>query len=119
MIYLACKLLQGGENMKIVFYILAILFTAFYALVMLNGLSIMLSIVITWIALFIISGVLLSKGQFWGGFLGVLPGIHLMYMSTKDTGQVINIELPLGVIVTIFYILCCIFVFYKKKKRSN
>ena len=102
---------------KIVFYTPAILFTAFYGLIMLSGLSIMLSIAITWIALFIISGVLLSEGKFWGGFLGVLPGIHMMYMSTKDTGQIINIEFPLGVIVATFYMLCCSFVFYKKTSK--
>ena len=104
---------------KFVFYIPAILFTAFTGLIMLSGLSVIFSIAIPWIALFIISGVLLSKGKFWGGFLGALPGIHMMYMSTKDTGQIINIELPMGIIVATFYILCCSFVFYKKKKSSN
>jgi len=104
---------------KIVFYTPAIIFTAFCGLIMLSGLSIILSIAITWIVLFTISGVLLSKGKFWGGFLGVLPGIHMMYMSTKDTGQIINIEMPLGVIVTIFYILCCSFVFYTSRKRKR
>jgi len=54
-----------------------------------------------------------------GWIFGVLPGIHMMYMSTKDTGQVINIELPLGIIVVTFYLLCCSFVFYTMRKRKH
>ncbi|MGL5254041.1 MAG: DUF4362 domain-containing protein, partial [Brevinema sp.] len=45
---------------------------------------------------------------------GVLPTIHLIYMSTQETGQVVNIELPLGIIVLLFYVLCGCFV-YKRR----
>lgn len=60
------------------------------------------------------SGFLLNKDKFWGGIFGILPGIHLIYMSTKYTGQAMNIELPLGIIILIFYILCSIFIFHKE-----
>lgn len=104
---------------KIVFYLPVILFTSFYGWIMI-GTSLSFSpTVYVWITLFLISGILLSKGKAWGGFLGVLPGIHLMYMSTKYTGQPINIELPLSIIVTTFYLLCCGVVFYKKMKIRN
>ncbi len=103
---------------KIVYFIPAIIFTLFYGFIIIGaGLSVS-PIIYAWIALFIASGVLLSKGRFWGGFLGLLPGIHLIYMSTKDTGQIFPIELPLGIIVTTFYILCCGFVFYKRKSAK-
>ncbi|WP_239431944.1 hypothetical protein [Sporosarcina sp. ACRSL] len=83
------------------------------------GISSISTIVFVWIALFLVCGFLLSKEKFWGGILGILPGIHLIYMSTKDSGQVINIEFPLGVIILIFYILCSGLVFYKKRKTGN
>jgi len=47
--------------------------------------------------------------------LGILPGIHWIYMGTQYTGQAIN-EMPIGIIVLIFYIICGSFVFYKNKK---
>ena len=104
---------------KIGLFIPAIVFTAFYGLITLGGgFSIVSPIVYGWIALFIISGLLLSKDKVWGSFFGVLPGIHLIFMSTKDTGQIIS-ELPIGIIVAAFYLLCFGFVFYKKKKKSS
>lgn len=103
---------------KIAFFIPAIIFTIFYGGIIIGvNPSIVSPIIYPWIGLFIISGILLSKGLFWGGLLGVLPGIHLMYMSTKDTGQIIDIEFPMGSIVASFYLLCCGFVFYKSKKN--
>lgn len=104
--------------MKFVFYIPAILFTIFYGLAAMSlGISSISPIAIVWIALFIAAGVLLSKRKFWGVFPGILPGFHLIYMSTKDTGQVMDIEFPLGVIVLIFYVLCSGFVIVKKTRK--
>ncbi len=40
--------------------------------------------------LFIISGFILNKNVFWGSLLGTLPAIHLIYMGTQETGQIIN-----------------------------
>lgn len=71
-----------------------------------------------WIALFIVSGVLLSKGLFWGGFFGLLPAIHTIYLSTIDTGQIIN-ELPIGIVLAVFYLACGAFVFIKSRRPSS
>lgn len=53
---------------KIVFFIPAIILQSF----MHTG-SKVSPLVFAWIVLFIISGVLMSKGRFWGGVLGVDP----------------------------------------------
>lgn len=104
--------------MKIVFYIPAILFAVFIAWAASSlGFVSISPMALVWFALFVVAGVLLSKGKFWGGLIGVLPGFYLMYMSTKDTGQVINIEMPLGVCLLIFYVLCSGVVFFKKIKK--
>ncbi|MBR5577968.1 MAG: hypothetical protein IKW28_03115 [Lachnospiraceae bacterium] len=68
---------------------------------------------VMWIALFLISGFLLSKEKVWGCLFGMIPGIVFVWMSTKDTGQVINIELPLGMIIIGFYIGCGIGIYRK------
>ncbi len=102
---------------KFLFFIPAIIFTAFYGFVMIGiGLSVS-PMVFIWIALFIISGILLAKNLFWGGVLGILPGCHSMYMSTIDTGQVMNIELPLGIVIVAFYLICSVYVYVKHKKQ--
>lgn len=104
---------------KTVFYIPAILHSILVCFVILLRIGWVSPIAFVWIALFLVGGFLLGKGKFWGGAFGILPGIHLIYMSTKDTGQIINIELPSGIIILIFYILCSGFVFYKEKKTRN
>ena len=61
---------------------------------------------VMWIALFLISGFLLSKEKVWGCLFGMIPGIVFVWMSTNDTGQVINIELPLGIAIIGFFVGC-------------
>ncbi len=100
---------------KYIGYIPAILFTAFYLLVGFTGASFALSVILIWIACFWISAFLLHKGLFWGGVFGLFPALHMIYMGTQYTGQVINIEIPLGLILLIFYVL---FGFYLWKKRD-
>ena len=73
---------------------------------------------IVWIALFLISGFLLSKEKVWGCVFGMIPGIVFVWMSTNYTGQVINIELPLGMIIIGFYVGCGIGI-YRKQYLQN
>ena len=48
-----------------------------------------------------------------GALFGLLPAIHLLYMSTQFTGQVINIEMPLGIITALYMIVCGFWVWKK------
>lgn len=102
---------------KIIYFISALVFVAFYGFIAIaSGLGAFFSpVVYVWIAALVISGVLLMKDLFWGGFVGMLPGIHLMYMSTQDTGQILPIELPSGIFIVVFYALCCVYVWRKGK----
>ena len=69
-----------------------------------------------WMLLLWISGFIMSKGKAWGAVIGLIPGAHLIYMSTQYTGQVINIELPLGLIIVIFYLTCGV-VIWKRNQQ--
>lgn len=62
-----------------------------------------------WVVLLWLGGFLLNKGKVWGGLFGLLPAVHLLYLSTQYTGQTVNVEMPLGV-GTAVYVLVCIFV---------
>lgn len=46
-----------------------------------------------------------------------LPAIHLIYMGTQETGQIIN-EMRIGIVILIFYIFCGYFV-YRNNKKSK
>lgn len=103
---------------KILFYIPAIIFIVLYGLLAISGIGAISPVVLVWLVLFLASGILLSKDIFWGSFLGILPAIHLIYMGTQETGQMIN-EMPVGLIVFVFYIVCGSFIFYKNKKANE
>lgn len=59
------------------------------------------------------SGILMNKKKWWGSFLGIAVGILLIYIGTKETGQIIK-ETSLGIIICIYYLICGIFS-YKSK----
>lgn len=102
---------------KIVYYIPTIIFSALYGLLAIGGgIGIISPVVTVWLVLFLTGSILLSENMFWGSLLGALPAIHLIYIGTQDTGQIIN-EIPIGLIVLIFYIICGGSVFYKNKKK--
>ncbi len=101
---------------KIVWYLPAIIYTI--AIVILNIVfRIFTPVWCVWCVLLWLSGFLLDKKKVWGSILGLLPAIHLLYMSTKYTGQVINIELPLGIFTAIYVLMCGAFVLKKQTQR--
>ena len=100
---------------KVLFYLPAAIYTI--AVIALNIILKTFSplwyfgVVLLWLG-----GFLLNKGKVWGSLLGLLPAIHLLYMSTQFTGQAINIEMPLGLITALYVITCGFWVW---KKDSN
>lgn len=66
-----------------------------------------------WLALFCLAGILLVRRWFWGAICGLMPAFEFIRMSTIYTGQVIPIELPLGISLSIYYLLCGLWVFRK------
>lgn len=104
--------------MKIVYYIPAILFTMVYGWLAASfGFGGVSPIAFVWMALLFGSAVLLSYEKFWGSIFGMLTGTHWIYMSTIDTGQVINIELPLGLIMLLYFTLCGGYGFHKSRVK--
>ena len=74
---------------------------------------------VVWLALYLISGFLLSNEKIWGCVFGMIPGIVFVWMSTIYTGQVINIELPLGLVIIGFYLGCGIGLYRKRYKENK
>lgn len=62
-----------------------------------------------WIALvmLLVSGILMDKNKWWACVPGILIGILLIYMGTRETGQIIK-ETPFGIVMCIYYIACAV-----------
>lgn len=83
------------------------------------GLGLMSFREIIWVALFLVSGFLLTKEKVWGCVFGMVPGIVFVWMSTVYTGQVINIELPLGLVIIGFFLGCGIGIYRKRYMQKQ
>jgi hypothetical protein len=105
---------------KIVYFIPVILWAIVYGFLMYVGLNryALAPGLLYPFVLFVTSGILLAKGLFWGGLPGVIPGIHFMYMSTIETGQVIAIEMPLGIVLVSFYLICSWVLFVRRGRAG-
>ena len=99
---------------KQMLYFLPFIFSIiFYLGAVIMGLGMISVEEVVWISLFLVSGLLLGKEKAWGCVLGMIPGIVFVGLSTKDTGQVINIELPLGIAIIGFFVGCGIGIYRK------
>ena len=98
---------------QFLYFLPFIIFIVAYMGAVIMGLGMISVKEVMWIALFLISGFLLSKEKVWGCLFGMIPGIVFVWMSTKDTGQVINIELPLGIAIIGFFVGCGIGIYRK------
>ena len=92
-------------------YIPALLFTGFYLLTALTGVSIALSMILIWLGCFYIAAVLLHKGIIWGGVFGTLPALHMIIRGDS--------EAFIGIVIALFYIVLCIYLWKNKDKDSN
>lgn len=103
---------------KLIFYIPAIIAVFFYGFVgAISYLGTISPFVVVWLVLFFSSGFILSKNVFLGSLLGILPAIHLIYMGTQETGQIFN-EMPTGIVLLVFYILCGVYVYRNNRWLS-
>lgn len=85
---------------KILYYLPFIICLIFYGYIMLIDFN---SLQLEFLVIFLLplfAGILMDNKKWWGSILG---GV-LIYMGTKDTGQIIN-EGIFGVVAIIYYII--------------
>lgn len=99
---------------KLIYFVPFITFLVVYAVMILLGFGIISFKEVVWLFMFFAGGILLFKRKVFGSVVGVIPAIIFIFMSANDTGQVINIELPLGIIICIYYLICG-FIAFKEK----
>ena len=102
---------------KMLYFIPALLFIIAYMVMLILGFGIVSVKEVVWLFLFIISGFLLSGDKFWGGIFGMIPAFAFIGMSMEYTGQVVNIERPLGIILIVYYLICGIVIYKRSYKK--
>lgn len=91
---------------KVIYFTPAIFGLVFYSLLtVFSGFGAIHPVVWLCIAMLFVSAVLLAQKKWFGCIPGILVGAILILMSYQSTGQVIDIEMPLGIALILFYIL--------------
>lgn len=91
---------------KILYFVPAIFGLVFYSLLaVFSGFGAIHPAVWLCIAMLFVAAVLLAKKIWFGCVPGILVGVILIWMSCQSTGQVIDIEMPLGITLILFYII--------------
>ena len=92
---------------KVIYFTPAIFGLVFYCfLAVFSGFGAIHPAVWLCIAMLFMSAVLLAKKKWFGCIPSILVGVILLWMSFQSTGQVIDIERPLGIALIVFYIFC-------------
>ena len=92
---------------KVIYFTPAIFGLVFYSLLtVFSGFGAIRPTVWLCIAMLFVSAILLAKKKWFGCVPGIVIGIILVWMSFQSTGQVIDIERPLGIALIVFYIFC-------------
>lgn len=101
---------------KMLYFVPAVLAFAFYiVLATVSGFGAINPLVWVFVALLFVSAIVMACGKWFGCVGGMIVAVVLIYMSTQCTGQAINIEMPLGIVLCIYYAVCGFFVWKKNK----
>ena len=103
---------------RMLYFIPVLIFLIAYIAMLVLGFGMVSIKEVIWLLLFLISGFLLSGDKFWGSIFGMIPAVIFIFMSTEHTGQVVNIELPLGIGLIIYYLICS-FIVYKGNRKNR
>lgn len=90
------------KYVKFLGYLPAAVFTIFYGVFQFFGVS---RIVYPLLLCMWGAALLIHKGIGVGSLLGLVPAISFIYMGTRENGQVIDIEIPIGIFLALFYVI--------------
>ncbi|MDO5477577.1 MAG: substrate-binding domain-containing protein [Clostridia bacterium] len=99
---------------KYIGYIPAMLFSLYYIIMSMGGSIVLFTPILLWLLCFWASAFFIHKGFFWGAAFGMMPAIHMIFMGLKESGQVMDIEIPLGIVLILFYLGLGIFLWFKR-----
>jgi len=96
---------------KILLFIPALVAILFYgALIFTGGIGGMQPIAWGFLALLILSALLMVNNKWWGSLFGLAVGLILIYMSFQFTGQLLD-EGIIGIIYSMYHFICGIVIY--------
>ncbi len=106
---------------KILYLTPAIVVCVFYLLmaILVGGISGFQPIVLLYMGAPILAAWLLLKKKWWGCIPGLVLGGYLLWMGSQYTGQVMNIERPLGIVFLGYYLAMGMLCFGSSKRTSR
>ncbi len=69
--------------------------------------------------LLFVSAFIMSKNKFWACIGGLIVGGYFIYLSTLESGQVINIERPAGIVFIVVYLFFGAYILIKQSKLKK
>lgn len=102
---------------KLFFFLPAAVFTLIYGWLASSLKGAVQPATIIWLAPFWIAGWLLSQSIYWGGLIGMIPAIYMIYLGSQETGQIINAT-PMAIVILIYY-AGAIYLAYKNSHRQS
>jgi len=104
---------------KHLFFLPVVLWTLLALFLESSGVKASLMVWLLWLALLMAGGSLLQKRNILGGFLGMIPGLHMIYVSTCQAQQAFVAEGTIGILLVTFFLVSAITIFFSEKKTEQ
>lgn len=103
---------------KILYFLPAIVFGLVYLLLIIEGQGPILWYGWLFLALMIVSGILLAKNKWWAAIMGVCIGIFFIYSGLTNEYMILP-EWQVGIALVLYNIGCGVFAASNKKENSK
>lgn len=101
---------------KYLFFLPVVLWTLLALFLESNGVQASLIVWIFWLAMLLAGGILLQKGNLWGGLIGMCSGVHMIYMGICQTSQMVHAEIPMGIVCLIFFLIVTVAMYLQRRR---
>ena len=104
---------------KVLFLLPAVLSAVLYiAIGIFDSFNLMSPLAWIMILVLFISGFFMIKNKPYACIGGIFFGCYLIFMSTQYTGQIIDIERPMGIIFIVYYLICGLVIFKDNQRKE-
>ena len=81
-----------------------------------SGVKASLMVWLLWLALLMVGGTMLQKRSAFGGLVGMIPGLHMIYVCLFQAQEAFQAELPLGILLVTFFFVSSITIYLQERK---
>ena len=101
---------------KHLFFLPVVLWTLLALFLESSGVKASLMVWLLWLALLMFGGMLLQKRNLFGGLLGMVPGLHMIYVGVFQAQHAFIAEKTIGVLLVTFFLISTITLYLQQRK---